>query len=175
MLDAYLNYVENYQELDDKEKKTHRAMLNSIVSELNEPTGNYSVILGLLLAENNDFSVLLSGDRTPLDDPDFKKSLATAYRKSVYAYQKRLAVICELCLDDHSLQPRFCGSFTSFDNLSCVAELMSIQFGILRRLQKSAVDRRQISKIRSCAVKLRIPLSTLLDMIDNAKPKEIGR
>lgn len=171
MLDTYLNYVDNYLALNSDEKKEHKELLTNIINEMKDTSGCYPVILGLLLADDTDFSVLLSGDLSPLSDPDFKKRLAFAYREAVYAYQKRLVIICDLCLDEHAVQYRFCGSFTSLDNIAAIAELISIPYGTLRRLQKAAADRRPISKIRSCAVKLRIPLESLIDMIDDAKAK----
>lgn len=171
MLDTYLNYVDNYNALNSEEKKAHKEMLTNIINEMKDTSGSYPVVLGLLLADNTEFSVLLSGDLSPLGDAEFKKKLAFAYREAVYAYQKRLVIICDLCLDEHSVQYRFCGKFTSFDNVAAIAELISIPFGTLRRLQKAAADRRQISKIRSCAVKLRIPLDNMLEMVEDAKAK----
>lgn len=169
MLEAHLYYIESYNELDADKKIAHKEMLKSIVSRLGEPSGSYPVILGLLLAEKKEFSVLLNGTTEPLEDADFFTALRAEYKKAVYAYQKRLAIICELCLDDHSVQYRFCGNFTSFENIECIAELVSVPFGALRRLQKSAVDRRRISRIRSCAVKLKTSLESIQNMIDNAK------
>lgn len=169
MLEAHHCYIESYKELGENEKNAHKDLLKSIVTRLGEPSGSYPVILGLLLAENKNFSVLLSGTLEPMDDAGFMSALRNEYKKAVYAYQKRLAIICELCLDDHTVQYRFCGNFTSFDNIECIAELLSVQFGALRRLQKSAEGRRPISRVRSCAVKLKTSLENIQQMIDNAK------
>lgn len=168
MLEAHLDYVESYKALGNNEKATHKEYLKNIISSLNVSSGSYPVILGLLLAENKDFTVLLSGNTEPMNDPRFRDSLNEAYRKAVYEYQKRLTVICDLCLDDKAAQYRFCGNFTSFDNLECIAELISVSFGVLRRLQKTSEGRRQIAKQRSCAVKLKTTLNHLQEMIANA-------
>ncbi|MBQ9116904.1 MAG: hypothetical protein IJY04_07760 [Clostridia bacterium] len=171
MLDAHLEYIESYNALEQEERAAHKTMLSGIITRINEPSGSYPVILGLLLAEKREFSVLLSGSAEPLENEEFMKALRSAYKDAVYAYQKRLAIICDLCLEDRSLQYRFCGNFTSFDNIECIAELLSVPFGVLRRLQKSAVDRKPLSRIRSCAVKLKTPLENIEAMIDNAKVK----
>ena len=168
MLESHLDYVESYNNLDIEEQRAHKDHLAAIISDLNEPSGSYPVILGLMLAEKSEFTVLLSGATEPLKDAGFKSKLRTEYRNAVYAYQKRLAIICELCLEDRSLQYRFCGNFTSFNNIECIAELLAVPFGVLRRLQKSAVDRRQISRIRSCAVKLKTSLEHMQEMISDA-------
>ena len=168
MLESHLDYVESYNNLDIEEQRAHKDHLAAIISDLNEPSGSYPVILGLMLAEKSEFTVLLSGATEPLNDAGFKSKLRTEYRNAVYAYQKRLAIICELCLEDRSLQYRFCGNFTSFNNIECIAELLAVPFGVLRRLQKSAVDRRQISRIRSCAVKLKTSLEHMQEMISDA-------
>lgn len=168
MLETHLDYVESYNALDNGDKNAHKEYLKSIISSLNVSSGSYPVILGLLLAENRDFTVLLSGNTEPLNDPDFKSRLKEEYRKAVYEYQKRLAVICDLCLEDKSAQYRFCGNFTSFDNLECIAELISVSFGVLRRLQKTSDGRRQIAKLRSCAVKLKTSLEHIEELIAGA-------
>ncbi|MBR2460494.1 MAG: hypothetical protein IKB34_04625 [Clostridia bacterium] len=169
MLESHLEYIEIYNALEEKEKQSHKAMLVDLLTKINEPSGSYPVILGLLLAEKREFSVLLNGTAEPLGDENFMKALRSAYKDAVYAYQKRLAMICGLCLEDRSIQYRFCGIFTSFDNIDCVAELIAVPFGTLRRLQKAAADRRQISKIRSCAVKLKTPLENVQAMIKKAQ------
>lgn len=171
MLETYSNYVNHYMSLGDEEKNDHKAMLRHIIDSLNDSSGNYPVLLGLFLADNSDFSVLLSGDLEPLNDAEFKKQLTVKFRKMIYGYQKRLAVICELCLEDDSMLHRFRGKFTSFDNISCIAELMTVPFGTLKRLQKCAVDRRHISKLRSVAGKLNISIDELVEMIDKSNEK----
>ena len=115
---------------------------------------------------------LCSGNTEPLSDADFKNRLTAEYKKAVYEYQKRLTVICDLCLESPSAHRRFCGSFTSFENLACIAELISVSFGVLRRLQKTSDDRRQIAKIRSCAVKLKTTLEHMQEMITEANEIE---
>ena len=165
---AHYEYIRSYNSLETDEQIAHKEMLKSIISLLNEPSGSYPVILGLLLAENRDFTVLLSGNPEPLNDPEFKKALRAEYKKSVYEYQKRLAIICDLCLEDKSSQYRFCGSFTSMNNIDCIAELLSVPFGVLRRLQKTSEGRRQIARVRSCAVKLKISLERMQEMIGDA-------
>ena len=172
MLEAHLEYVESYNSLDQDQKTEHKEYLKTIISELGAPTGNYPVILGLTLVENKAFTVLLSGNTEPLSDPEFKNALTAEYKKAVYEYQKRLAIICDLCLEDKSVQYRFCGNFTSFDNVACIAELISVSFGVLRRLQKTSDDRKQIAKIRSCAVKLKTTLEHMQEMITEAKQIE---
>ena len=172
MLEAHLEYVESYNALDTEDKVAHREYLKSIIASLGSQSGNYPVILGLLLAENREFTVLLSGNLEPMNDTEFKSKLATEYKKAVYEYQKRLTVICDLCLEDRAAQYRFCGNFTSFNNLECIAELISVSFGVLRRLQKTSDDRRQIAKIRSCAVKLKTTLEHMQEMIADVTDSE---
>lgn len=172
MLDAHLDYVEDYDSLDSEEKAAHKEYLKNIISDLGTSSGSYPVIMGLLLAENREFTVLLSGNTEPLSDPEFRLRLSAEYRKAVYEYQKRLAIICDLCLEDKSAQYRFCGSFTSFDNLECIAELISVSFGVLRRLQKTSDDRKQLAKVRSCAVKLKTTIEHMQEMINGANEIE---
>lgn len=172
MLESHLEYVESYDALENADKHAHKEYLKSIIASLHAQSGSYPVILGLLLAENREFTVLLSGNTAPLDDAEFKNRLSAEYKKAAYEYQKRLAIICDLCLEDKSLQHRFCGSFTSFDNIECIAELISVPFGTLRRLQKTAEGRRQIAKIRSCAVKLRTTLEHMQALIAEASEIE---
>ena len=172
MLEAHLEYVESYNALDPAQRFEHKEYLKSIIAELGVPSGNYPVILGLTLAENKAFTVLINGTTEPLSDIEFKNALAAEYKKAVYEYQKRLAIICDLCLEDKSVQYRFCGNFTSFDNIACIAELISVSFGVLRRLQKTSDERKQIAKIRSCAVKLKTTLEHMQEMITEAKQIE---
>lgn len=169
---AHFEYVQSYNALETEEQIAHKEMLKSIIVSLSEPSGSYPVILGLLLAENKAFTVLLSGNTEPLNDPDFKNALRTEYKKAVYEYQKRLVILCDMCLEDRSAQYRFCGNFTSMNNMDCIAELISTPFGILRRLQKNAEGRRWIAKVRSCAVKLKIPMDRMSSMINNASEIE---
>ena len=172
MLEAHLEYVESYNALDAEDKVAHREYLKSIITALGAQSGNYPVILGLLLAENREFTVLLNGTVEPMNDLEFKTRLAAEYKKAVYEYQKRLTVICDLCLEDRAAQYRFCGNFTSFSNIECIAELISVSFGVLRRLQKTSDDRRQIAKIRSCAVKLKTTLEHMQEMIADVTDAE---
>jgi len=172
MQESHREYIESYNELSVEDKKRHKDELKEIIGELGETTGNYPVILGLLLSANKEFTVLLNGNTEPLTDTEFKKKLGSDYKKAVYEYQKRLVIICDLCLEDKSAQNRFCGSFTSFENVESIAELISVPFGVLRRLQKTSEDRRKIARVRSCAVKLKTTLEHMQEMINNAEDIE---
>ena len=175
MLESHLEYIESYNALNDAQKTRHREYLKSLINSLNTASGSYPVILGLLLAENREFTVLLSENTEPMNDTEFRTKLNSEYKKAVYEYQKRLTVICDLCLEDKAAQYRFCGNFTSFDNIECIAELVSVSFGVLRRLQKTADGRRPIAKLRSCAVKLKTSLEHMQEMISDVTDDVNGK
>ena len=168
MRQTYLEYTEKYNLMTSEEKLAHKNELTEVISALKAPAGNYPTVFALMLADNPDYAPLLEGNTEMLNDESFKKKLCDDYMDTVYAYRKRMGVICDLCLEDYKVQPKFCGNFTSFDNLDAIAELLSVSFGVLRRLQKTSTERKPIAKLRSCAVKLKMPMDELYSMIEDA-------
>ena len=165
MLQTYRDFVDRYLQLSENDKSVLKQRLFDAVHRLGAAGGNFPPVFALMLSERENaplFTEALSNS----DDRELLLQLRKDYEALLYAYRKRMALLCDMCLDDYSLRTKFFAGFTSMENLAPIAELLSVNYGTLRALHKKSSERSHTAKLRSCAVKLKLPTEALASFIE---------